>query len=213
MVSSKQQRTSPRRSSPRKAMYKSASVGLCAASLALCACDHTVAVMDTANAPPLRTVTRSCDSRIEAERLHMTPSGKQDIIAGPVVFFGLKLAASHPPPRMGDKYGAFKTPTQVRVGSDVRLTLEGSSRSWSGLAYDRRNLSHLRVQKPSHQVGATGQQPRSRAVPQTSCAVSCAVFALSLLDERLTVETERARGTHATRPWRLPESAQAFAPT
>jgi hypothetical protein len=74
--------------------------------------------------PPRADTLRDCATRIEGRRLR---PGPHDVVAGPIVFFGLRAAARQPPSDYRDRgrgrYASFKTVTQVEANAVVTLAV------------------------------------------------------------------------------------------
>jgi len=74
--------------------------------------------------PPSAEALRDCETRIEGRRLR---PGPDDVVAGPIVFFGLRAAANQPPSdyrdRGGGRYASFKTVTQVEANAVVTVAV------------------------------------------------------------------------------------------
>jgi hypothetical protein len=82
------------------------------------------------------TLTRDCESRVEGGVLR--PNPRRDVIAGPLILYGLREAASAPASDFRSRHGRFqpwKAVTEVAHGNDVLLLIQRRSGRGASLLY------------------------------------------------------------------------------
>ena len=82
------------------------------------------------------TFTRDCASRVEGGALR--PNARTDVIAGPVIFYGLRDAARLPASMLAGRHGRFrpwKAVTEVAHGREVTLAIPSRLRKRVALVY------------------------------------------------------------------------------
>jgi hypothetical protein len=82
------------------------------------------------------TFTRDCESRVEDGVLR--PNRHRDVIAGPLILYGLREAASAPASNFRGRQGQYrpwKTVTEVAQGHDVLLQIRGRYSDRASLLY------------------------------------------------------------------------------